>query len=130
MPIKPQKIKYTDRDKQKLRIRKRISGSEERPRISVFKSSKHIYAQIVSDHNSQTLVSASTLDKEVKERLQAETGKQSCKTIAAAKLVGIVLASKAKHKNIVRVVFDRNGFVYHGRVKSLADGAREGGLEF
>jgi large subunit ribosomal protein L18 len=102
------------------RVRGKISGTAERPRLDVFRSSKHIYAQIIDDAAGTTLVSASTLDKS----FEGYGG-----NAAAAAAVGKALAEKALAKGIKRVVFDRGGFVYHGRVKALADGAREGGLE-
>lgn len=105
------------------RIRKKISGTSERPRLRVFKSNKHIYAQIIDDVAGRTLVSMSTVDKEY--TAAEEKGKT-----AAAKQVGVVLASRAKAAGISKVTFDRGGSIYHGRVKSLSEGAREGGLEF
>jgi len=115
--------KAVARAKRVKRIRKKICGTTERPRLSVFKSNKHIYAQIIDDSLGKTLVSMSTMDKEF------AIGDESGKT-GAAKQVGIALAGKAKAAGIEQVVFDRGGCVYHGRVKSLSDGAREGGLEF
>lgn len=111
------------RAKRIKRIRKKISGTGERPRLSVFKSNKHIYAQIIDDSAGKTLVAMSTMDKEF------AIGEEKGKT-GAAKAVGIVLATRAKAAGIDKVVFDRGGCVYHGRVKSLSEGAREGGLEF
>ncbi len=105
------------------RIRKKISGTSERPRLRVFKSNKHMYAQIIDDAAGHTLVSMSTVDKEF--ALGEEKGK-----VGAAKKIGIMLAIRAKAAGISKVVFDRGGSIYHGRVKSLSDGAREGGLEF
>jgi large subunit ribosomal protein L18 len=116
--------RLTSRLKRKQRIRKTISGSKERPRLSVFRSAKNIYAQIIDDNMACTLVSASTLDKEFKE--QAVEGKK----IDIAKAVGILIGKRALDKGITKVVFDRNGFLYHGRVKALSDGAREAGLLF
>ncbi len=107
-----------------LRIRKRVQGRPQAPRISVYKSLNHIYAQIVDDSRGQTLVSASTLDKQVRETVK------SGGNVAAAKIVGKVLAERAKTAGIKRVVFDRGGYAYHGRVKALADAAREAGLAF
>lgn len=112
------------RERRKLRIRRKISGTEERPRLSVFRSLKHIYAQVVDDVAGKTLAHCSTLAKDVK-----STADESNKT-DAAKLVGKTIASQLKAKGITKVVFDRNGYLYHGRIKSLAEGAREGGLEF
>jgi large subunit ribosomal protein L18 len=107
----------------KNRIRKDISGSAELPRLSVFRSNRQISVQVVNDLTGQTLVSASSLEKEIAE-------KESVKKIDQAKLVGKRIAEKALANGISNVVFDRNGYLYHGRVKSLADAAREGGLKF
>jgi large subunit ribosomal protein L18 len=110
--------------KRKQRIRKTISGTGERPRLSVFRSAKHIYAQIVDDVQGRTLAAASTLSKEIKEKLAGQ------KKTEVAKEVGRLLAVKAKEKGITSVVFDRNGFLYHGRVKAVAESCRENGLVF
>lgn len=110
--------------KRKKRIRKRIYGALDRPRLSVFRSSSHIYAQIIDDTKGETLVSASTLDKVYKQ--QPVAGKKQ----EIAKAVGALLGKKALDKGIKKVVLDRNGFLYHGRIKALSDGAREAGLEF
>lgn len=110
--------------KRKERIRKKISGTVDRPRLSVFRSAKHIYAQIIDDQAGHTLAAASTLSPEIRDKLKG------LKKTDAAREVGKLLAEKAKAKGIVKVVFDRNGFMYHGRVKSLADGCREHGLVF
>ncbi len=110
--------------KRKRRIRKKISGTADCPRLSVFRSAKHIYAQIIDDLQGHTLAAAGTLSPELRDRL---TG---LKKTEAARQVGELLAQKAKTKGIVKVVFDRNGFLYHGRIKSLADGCREHGLSF
>ncbi|MDR2050514.1 MAG: 50S ribosomal protein L18 [Deltaproteobacteria bacterium] len=107
----------------KVRIRKKISGSGERPRLVVFRSNLHIYAQIVDDESGSTLVSASTLA--LRKSSPEARGNRS-----GAALVGREIARLAGEKNIRRVVFDRNGYIYHGRVKAVADGAREAGLEF
>lgn len=109
-----------------LRIRNRIAGSPERPRLAVFKSLRYVYAQLVDDVSGRTLVAASTLEPELKGRL--EGGSAASK--AAARLVGEVVAQRAKDKGIQRVVFDRGGYVYHGKVRELAEAARENGLEF
>ena len=109
------------RKKRHLRVRKKVSGTELRPRLAVFRSEKNIYAQIIDDVNGLTLVSASSLDKDF-------TGAGSNKE--AAKKVGEVIAKRALEKGIKEVVFDRGGYVYHGRVQNLAEGAREAGLEF
>lgn len=113
------------RNRVKTRIRRRIRGSLERPRLTVFKSDKHMYAQLICDDSGTTLATASTLEKDVQAKV---TG--SKKTVSAAKVVGQIIASRAKAKKIETVVFDRNGYIYSGRVSALADGAREGGLKF
>jgi large subunit ribosomal protein L18 len=110
--------------KRKKRIRKNIFGNQERPRLSVFRTAKHIYAQIIDDTKGTTLVAASTLDKEYKET-PVKGKKQD-----VAKAVGNLIGKRAMDKGIRKVVFDRNGFLFHGRVKALSDGAREAGLEF
>lgn len=117
--------KVKARLRRKMRIRKRLRGTEQRPRLSVFRSARHIYAQIIDDERGHTLVSACSLHPEVKERLSEAQGKKG-----VAKVVGQLLAERAKAKGIEQVAFDRNGYKYHGRVKALADGAREGGLKF
>ncbi len=111
------------RAKRVRRIRKKIQGNSERPRLRVFRSNKHIYAQIIDDSVGKTLVSMSTMDKEF------TPGEETAK-VPVAKKVGEALAARAKAAGITKVIFDRGGSVYHGRVKSLSDGAREGGLEF
>jgi large subunit ribosomal protein L18 len=117
-------------DKNMIRLRKhervriKISGTAERPRLCVFRSSKHIYAQIIDDVSSTTLVAASSLDEALKGKLEYSGNKE------AAKEVGKLIGSKAIEKGIKQVVFDRGGYLYHGRIKELADGAREAGLEF
>jgi large subunit ribosomal protein L18 len=110
--------------KRKSRIRKNLSGSTARPRLTVFRSARHIYAQIVDDQQGVTLVAAGTLSPEIRDKLG------SLKKQDAAKEVGKLLADKAKSKGIDKVVFDRNGFLYHGRIKSLAESCREHGLVF
>lgn len=112
------------RKRRHFRVRKIVSGTGERPRLNVFRSLKHIYAQLVDDTTGTTLVSASSLDPSVRE------GKGSCGNREAARQVGVLIAQKAKEKGISVVVFDRGGYLYHGRVKELAEGAREAGLEF
>ena len=114
--------KNSSRVKRHLRVRKKVSGTPERPRLSVYRSEKNIYAQIIDDVNAVTLVSASTLDKDL--NLKVGGNKE------AAKLVGELIAKKAVDKGITEVVFDRGGYVYHGRVQVLADSAREAGLKF
>jgi large subunit ribosomal protein L18 len=111
------------RARRKRRIRKKISGSGDRPRVSVFRSSKHIYAQAIDDSTSSTLATVSTLSTDVKTTLEGD------KT-AEAKAVGAALAKVLKDKGIEQIIFDRNGYLYHGRVKALAEGAREAGLKF
>jgi large subunit ribosomal protein L18 len=106
------------------RIRKKLRGKPERPRLAVFRSQGQIYAQVIDDDAGRTLAAASSLDKELRARLK--TGGN----VAAAKEVGSLIASRAKEKGIVAVVFDRGGFLYHGRIKALADAAREAGLKF
>ncbi|SHK27706.1 50S ribosomal protein L18 [Tepidibacter formicigenes] len=106
------------------RVRKKINGTPERPRLNVFRSNSNIYAQIIDDVNRCTLVSASSLESEVKENVKHSGNKE------AARLVGKLVAQKALDKGIKEVIFDRGGYIYHGRVKELAEGAREGGLEF
>lgn len=105
------------------RIRKNLTGSEARPRLCVFRSNKHIYAQIVDDSKGRTLVAASSVETEGK-------GEKGGGNIAAAKTVGKIVAQRAKDKGIQAVLFDRGGYIYHGRVKALADAAREAGLKF
>ena len=111
------------RQRRKIRIRKKVLGTAERPRLVVFRSKLHMYAQIVDDNARVTLVSASTLGLS-----KSEAGLHCNKS--GAERVGKEIARLAKEKNITKVVFDRNGYIYHGRVKAVADGAREAGLEF
>jgi len=112
------------REKKHLKIRNRFSGTPERPRLSVFRSNSHMYAQIIDDTVGNTLVAASTLDKDVKGQVKFTDN------IEAATLLGKVIAQKALDKGIKTVVFDRGGFIYHGKVQALAEAAREAGLEF
>lgn len=107
-----------------FRVRKKVAGTPERPRLNVFRSLKHIYVQLIDDFGSKTIVAASSLDKELKGKIKTGSNAE------AAKTVGALLAKRAGDKGITRIVFDRGGYLYHGRVKALADGAREGGLEF
>lgn len=116
--------RLTGREKRKFRIRSRISGSPERPRLTVFRSLKHIYAQVVDDSDGRTLAAASTRSRDLKGTLDDDD-----KTTAAKK-VGALIAKVCLERKIEKVVFDRNGYLYHGRVKALADAAREAGLEF
>ena len=112
------------RENKHRRLRNRFAGTAERPRLAVFRSNNHMYAQIIDDTVGNTLVSASTLEKDVKAALEKTND------VAAAAYVGKVIAEKAKAKGINTVVFDRGGFIYQGKVKALADAAREAGLEF
>ena len=114
------------RERRHQRVRARVTGTPERPRLNVYRSLEHIYAQVIDDTVGHTLVSASTLDAEVKK----EVGKDGQAKVNEAKIVGQILAARAKNAGISAVVFDRGGNKYHGRVKALADGAREGGLDF
>jgi large subunit ribosomal protein L18 len=116
--------KLTGREKRKFRIRSRISGLPERPRLTVFRSLKHIYAQVVDDADGRTLAAASTRSRDLKGTLGEDD-----KTTAAKK-VGALIAKVCLERKIEKVVFDRNGYLYHGRVKALADAAREAGLQF
>ncbi len=119
------KEKRLARLRRKKRVRKKVFGTPERPRLSVYRSLKHIYAQVIDDTKGITLAAASTLDPALREQLKDIKGK-----VEAARLVGKLVAERALEKGIKKVVFDRGGFKYHGRVKALADGAREAGLEF
>jgi large subunit ribosomal protein L18 len=120
-------IQKVDRNKKRkqrhLRVRKKVFGTPERPRLNVFRSSRHIYAQLIDDTKGVTLASASTLDKELRDKVNGGT-------VEAAHQVGLLIAKRAVEKGYKKVVFDRGGYLYHGRVKALADGAREGGLDF
>jgi large subunit ribosomal protein L18 len=120
------KEKRLARQRRHMRVRKRVSGTAERPRLCVFRSLRHIYAQLIDDARGQTLVSAATVDAEVRAGIAPSEGHK----IAQAKAVGQVLAQRAAAAGIQQVVFDRGGYPYHGRVRALAEGAREGGLEF
>ena len=112
------------RAKKHMKIRNRFSGTAERPRLAVFRSNNHMYAQIIDDTVGNTLVSASTLEKEIKAELE------NTDTVDAAAYVGTVIAKRAIEKGITAVVFDRGGFIYQGKIQALADAAREAGLEF
>ncbi len=116
--------KRTKHRARKSRVRRKIFGTAERPRLTVYKSIKHVYAQIVDDTTGKTLVSASTMGRDLREELKKTAD------VAAAKLVGQAIGRKAMSRDIKKVVFDRNGYPYHGKVKALADAAREAGLEF
>ena len=113
------------RERARLRIKRKVQGSPERPRLVVYRSLTHIYAQLVDDVNSKTIVSASSTSKEIEDKIKGAKSK-----IDRSKEVGKLLGEKAKSANIEKVVFDRNGYLYHGRVKALAEGARESGLHF
>ena len=117
-------VKNKIRIRKHERVRKKITGTSERPRLNVYRSLNHIYAQIIDDTVHNTLVAASTLDGALKGTLNGSGNKE------AAKAVGLLIAKKSLDKGIKAVVFDRGGYLYHGRVKELAEGAREGGLEF
>ena len=108
----------------RIRIQQKVRGSMDRPRLAVFKSGKHIYAQVIDDGSGKTLAHASSLDAGLKK--EAKTGAN----VGTAKRVGKLVADRAREKGIGKVVFDRGGYIYHGKVKALADAAREGGLEF
>jgi len=112
------------RQRRHRRVRQRVAGAPARPRLVVFRSLGHIYAQIVDDGRGATLVAASTLDPEIRDQARGQ------KKSEASRLVGTLVARRAKERGITRVVFDRGGYAYHGRVKALAEGARAGGLEF
>ena len=116
--------KLTGRDRRRNRIRKKVDGSAERPRLSVFRSAAHIYAQVIDDSKGITITASSTLDKDVRD------GMKSFGNIEAAKKVGASVAKKALEKGVKDVVFDRGGYIFHGRIKALADAAREAGLNF
>lgn len=121
-------IRKADANKARMvrhaRVRRKIAGTTERPRLNVFRSGQHIYAQIIDDTTGNTLVAASSLDKELKGQFT------NGGNVAAAKLVGALVAKRAQEKGIKGIVFDRGGYLYHGRIAALADAAREAGLEF
>jgi len=123
------RIKYrkalSQRKRRHVRVRAKVSGTQARPRLNVFRSSAHMYCQVIDDRAGHTLVAASDLDEDVKKLI----GDKATKT-ERAKAVGSVIAERAKSAGISTVVFDRGGFLYHGRIKAVAEGAREGGLEF
>lgn len=121
------KTKDDRRQRIKFRLRKRTTGSTERPRLTVFRSVAHIYVQVVDDMSGQTIASASTLEPTVKGSLKKDAKGGN---IAGAKVIGTTIAERLIEKGVKRVVFDRNGFLYHGRVKAVADAARAAGLEF
>lgn len=121
-------LKANDKNKNRVerhkRVRKKISGTPEKPRLNVYKSNASIYAQIIDDTEGKTLVQASSIDKELKETLK------NGGNMEAAKAVGSLIGKRAKEKGIEKVVFDRSGYLYHGKIKELGDAAREAGLEF
>lgn len=127
MPMKRLKVRkaLTLRQKRHRRVRAKVSGTPQRPRLNVFRSSAHIYAQVIDDERGHTLVAASSAEPAVRERITEDMTK-----VMKARLVGQVVAERAKEAGLLQVVFDRGGFLYHGRVQALADGAREGGLDF
>jgi large subunit ribosomal protein L18 len=112
------------RGKRKARIRKTLKGTPDRPRLSVFRSARHVYAQIIDDKSGATLVTASSVEATFKDHGKFDSKK------AAAVFIGKLVAQRALEKGIKQIVFDRNGFLYHGRIKAVSDGAREGGLDF
>lgn len=121
-------MRLVGRDRRKVRIRKKVSGTTERPRLTVFRSAKHIYAQVIDDESGRTLAHVSTLSKDVRDA-NAQAEKKPKKT-AQAKQVGALIAKMCLSKDVKYVVFDRNGYKYHGRVSALAAAAREAGLKF
>lgn len=122
---KKMRAKRERRERAHARVRNRVRGSAERPRLSVYKSLRYIYAQVIDDDRGTTLAQASSADPEIRGQVGSSTSGK-----AAAKLVGEVVAARAKEKGIDKVVFDRGGYVYHGRVQAIADAAREKGLQF
>ncbi|MCG2431219.1 50S ribosomal protein L18 [Aequorivita xiaoshiensis] len=114
--------KYERRERLRMRIRKTVEGTESRPRLAVYRSNKEIYAQIIDDVNGKTITAASSRDKEI--------DASKVNKVEAAKMVGKLIAEKAVKAGVETIAFDRGGYLYHGRVKSLAEGAREGGLKF
>ena len=123
--MKPIVKKQLKRERRKRRVRKTVTGTPQRPRLTVFRSHMNIYAQIIDDMGGRTLVAASSMEKPMREKLGDQSGNK-----AAAQVVGAALAAKAVQAGIKKVVFDRNGYPFHGRVRELAEAARKGGLEF
>ena len=115
---------HVARERRRDRVRRTVRGTADRPRLSIFRSGKHIYAQVITDAEARTLLAVSTLTPELR------TAVTKTSTVGAAKEVGKLVARRCQEKGITRVVFDRNGFLYHGRVRAVAEGAREGGLQF
>jgi large subunit ribosomal protein L18 len=125
----PQVSKNDIRQRVHKRIREKMTGTTQRPRLNVYRSLNHIYAQLIDDSTGKTIVSASTAEG-AKEKKAAKGAKRTGGNVASAKQVGKTLAERAKQKGVEKVVFDRGGYIYHGRVKALADAAREAGLQF
>ncbi len=123
----PQLNKNVARQKRHIRVRKRVTGSPERPRLNVYRSSNNIYVQVIDDLAGKTIASASTLDVSLRD---ARASRSAGGNIDAAKAVGALIAQRAKEAGVSKVVFDRGGYLYHGRVQALADAARENGLDF
>ena len=121
------KTKEDRRDRIKFRIRKKMAGTAEKPRLSVFRSVSHIYVQVIDDRNGQTIASASSVEPAVKGKMAKGIAGGNVK---GAQMVGTTIAERLKEKGITKVVFDRNGFLYHGRVRAVAEAARSAGLEF
>lgn len=115
--------KVLARQRRQARVRRRVRGTDERPRLCVYRSQRHTYAQVISDTGCRSLLAASTLSPELRGQLTKTA------TVEAARQVGLLIARRCRQRGIARVVFDRNGFLYHGRVRAVAEGAREGGLE-
>lgn len=128
------KTRAETRSKRKSRVRKKVVGMGSKPRLAVFRSLKHTYAQLILDDQRKVVTSASTLDKDIQARaktIEVTTSKsKSAKSVAAARAVGLALAERSLKANVSEVVFDRAGYAFHGRVKAVAEGAREGGLKF
>lgn len=118
-------VKLSALQRRKIRVRKKVKGTSERPRLSVFRSNKHIYAQVIDDTAGKTLAAVST-----KSKAFAEAAAKDGKKVGASKTVGKLIAKIALEKGVTKVVFDRSGYIYHGRITALAEGAREGGLQF
>ena len=118
-------VKIEGRQKRRAVIRKKISGTKERPRLSIYRSLNHLHAQIIDDENGTTILTLSTASPDVKEKAKKDTG-----NVKGANLLGIALAEACKKKGVTKIVFDRSGYLYHGRVKALAEAARKGGLQF
>ncbi len=121
-------VREQARRRRQGRVRKKVRGTSERPRLSVFKSAKHIYGQLIDDVHGHTIAAASSLSPAFREQVKS-IEPASGSNVSGARLVGALIAEQARAKGIVKIVFDRNGFLYHGRVKALAEGAREAGLQ-